>query len=71
MSEATDMLAAYAAAEKAVLKNQSYSLAGTTLTRANLSEIRKGRSYWQQRVNAENASSQGGSRLYSVADWSE
>jgi len=71
MSEATDMLAAYIAAETAVLKNQSYSMAGVTLTRSNLAEIRSGRKEWQQRVNAEKATSQGGSRLYSVADWSE
>jgi len=69
MSTATDMLALYIAAEKAVLKNQSYVMGTTTLTRANLAEIRKGREEWQAKVNDEAAASQGGSSLYSVADF--
>lgn len=71
MSEATDMLALYIAAEKAVLSGQSYQIGSRTLTRADLSEIRKGRAEWQQAVNKEQAQSQGGSRLYSLADFSE
>lgn len=40
----TALLAAYQAAEIAVLKNQSYEMPdGRKLTRASLSEIRKGR----------------------------
>ena len=69
MSEATDMLALYIAAEKKVLTNQSYTLNGVTVTRSNLPEIRKGRAEWQARVNAEKAKSQGGSNKYSVADF--
>lgn len=71
MSTATDMVALYIAAEKAVLNGQSYSINGRSLTRANLSEICKGRDYWQSRVNAENATSLGGSSVYSVADFTQ
>lgn len=71
MSQATDMLALYIAAEKAVLNGQSYAISGRSLTRANLSEITKNRAYWQGIVNKENAASQGGSSLYSVADFTE
>lgn len=69
MSDASDMLALYIAAEKAVLKNQSYTLNGVSVTRSNLTEIRNGRMEWEIKVNAENAKSQGGSNKYSVADF--
>jgi len=71
MSEATEMVAAYVAAEKAVLNGQSYTLNGRSLTRANLPDIRKGRAEWEARVRTESASSQGGSSNYSVADFSQ
>ncbi len=70
MSTATDMVALYIAAEKAVLNGQSYTIAGRSLTRANLPEIRAGRKEWELKVQSENAKAQGGSSLYSVADWS-
>lgn len=70
MSTATEMLALYIDAEKKVLTGQSYTINGRSLTRANLSEITKNRAYWQAMVNKENAATQGGSSLYSVADWS-
>ena len=70
MSTATDMVALYIAAEKAVLNGQSYTIAGRSLTRANLPEIRAGRKDWELKVQSENAVAQGGSSLYSVADWS-
>jgi len=38
------------AAEDAVLTGQSYSISGRQLTRADLSEIRKGIAAWEQRV---------------------
>lgn len=69
MSEATEMLALYIEAEKRVLKGQSYSIAGRSLTRANLSEITKNRDYWQSRVDQENATKKGGNTNYSVADF--
>lgn len=59
MSTATDMLAAYIAAETAVLAGQSVSLAGKHLTRANLAEIRAGRLEWQARVDSETADAAG------------
>lgn len=71
MSIATDMRDLYIAAEQAVLKGQSYTINGRTLTRANLPEIRKGRQEWEQRVAAEQAAARGGSSLYSVADFRE
>lgn len=57
MSTATDMLAAYIAAETAVLGGQAYTIAGRSMTRANLKEIRDGVTYWQNKVNVENAAS--------------
>lgn len=75
MSTASDMVAMYVAAEQAVLKGQSYMISTGTgsrqLTRANLPEIRAGRREWEQRLAAEQAGSQGGSSLYSVADFSQ
>lgn len=59
MSEATDMLAAYKAAELAVLKGLSYRIGDLQLTRANLVEIIAGRNEWQRKVNIENASAAG------------
>lgn len=59
MSTATDMLAAYIAAETAVLAGQSVALGGKQLTRANLAEIRRGRAEWQARVDAESAQAVG------------
>jgi hypothetical protein len=53
MSQATDMLAAYTAAEIAVLKGESYRIGDLMLTRANLAEIIAGRQEWQRAVNAE------------------
>lgn len=69
MSTATDMLDLYIAAEKAVLLNQSYTIGGRSLTRANLKEIREGRDHWQSKVDSETASTQGGSSLFSLADF--
>ena len=71
MSQATDMLALYIAAEKAVLTGQSYTINGRTLTRANLTEITKNRAYWQAMVNKEQATTLGGNSNYSLADFSE
>ena len=69
MSTATDMLALYIEAEKAVLKGKQVTFGDRTLGRENLQEIIKGRKEWQIAVNKENAKSQGGSSLYSVADF--
>lgn len=69
MSTATEMRDLYLAAEKAVLKGKSISVNGRSMTHENLSEIREGYRYWDQKVQAENASSGGGSSTYSVADF--
>lgn len=44
-------LSEYLAAEAAVLSNQAYTIAGRSLTRANLREIREGVEYWDRVVN--------------------
>ena len=59
MSNATDMLAAYQAAELAVLKGLSYRIGDLQLTRANLAEIIAGRNDWQRAVNRELAAAAG------------
>jgi hypothetical protein len=69
LSTAIDMVALYIAAEQAVLAGKSYSVNGRQLSRENLTEIRQGRREWEQRVIEESAATQGGSALYSVADW--
>lgn len=56
MSIATDTLAAYQAAELALLKGQSYRFGDKMLTMANLTEIQTGRREWERRVAAEQAS---------------
>lgn len=49
-AQAETQLAAYLAAETAVLSGQSYEIAGRKLTRANLAEIQKGIEIWQNRA---------------------
>ena len=55
MSTATTMLAAYIAAETAVLTGAEYRLGDRMLKMADLSMIRAGRAEWQAVVNAETA----------------
>lgn len=69
MTTATEMRDLYLAAEKAVLKGKSVSVNGRSMTRENLSEIREGYRYWNQRVASESAASQGGSSSYSLVDF--
>ena len=71
MSEATDMHALYIAAETAVLKGQSYSIGDRTLTRANLDEIRRGRKEWERKVADEQASADGASSMFSLANFAD
>lgn len=52
IDEAREMVAFYTKAEKAVLLNQSYTIAGQSLTRADLDKIRTGRKEWEDRLNA-------------------
>lgn len=50
-ARAETQLAAYLDAETAVLSGQSYTIAGRSLSRANLAEIREGIKYWDSMVN--------------------
>ncbi|WP_217562767.1 DUF6148 family protein [Paenibacillus sp. GbtcB18] len=53
----------YITAEAAILDGaQSYSIAGRSLTRANLSEISKMIEYLEKEIAAENAKALGGGR---------
>jgi hypothetical protein len=61
LAQAESKLAAYMAAEDAVLTGQEYSIGARRLTRADLSEIRKGIAAWEQRVIRLTA--QGGIRV--------
>lgn len=70
MSTATEMLAAYLAAETAVLKGLSVRFGDRMVTRANLPEIIAGRKEWERRVAAEAATAAGRSSGYAVADFS-
>lgn len=53
MTIATDMLALYIEAEKAVLLGKEVQMGDRKLSRADLDEIRKGRREWQKAVNSE------------------
>ena len=50
LEQARSKLDAWMAADDAVAKNQSYSISGRMLTRANASEIRANIEYWNQKV---------------------
>ena len=75
MTTATDMLAAYLAAESAILAGKEVRWSdGRHLRREDLAEIRHGRQEWEARVNAESATAAGqpsfGGRTFAVADLS-
>ena len=55
MTTATEMLAAYLAAETALLLGKEASIGDRRLRFEDLSEIRSGRKEWEARVAAENA----------------
>lgn len=50
LADAEARLAEYMAAETKVLSGQSYTIAGRSLTRANLKEIQDGIALWDSRV---------------------
>lgn len=74
MSTATDMLAAYQAAELALLKGKETMLGDRRLKFEDLAEIRKGRMEWEQRVADELAQATPKPRIgglqYKIADLS-
>lgn len=53
MSTATDMVAAYVAAEAKILAGQVVSWGDQHLTMADLGAVRQGRKEWEQRVGNE------------------
>lgn len=53
MSTATEMLAAYMAAERAVLEGKEATIGDRKLRFEDLSEIRAGRKEWEAKVSAE------------------
>jgi hypothetical protein len=72
MSQATDMLAAYLAAETALLQGQTVRFGDRLLTRANLAEIQAGRREWERRVATEQRVTAGGAgNRYLLADFSD
>lgn len=50
LAQAEAQLAAYLAAETAVLSSQAYEIAGRKMTRADLGEIQTGIRVWDERV---------------------
>lgn len=64
--QAQTQLAAYLAAETAVLAGQKYEIAGRMLMRANLEFIQHGIQLWQNRVVMLSNQSQGRSRARTV-----
>ncbi|XXQ55625.1 hypothetical protein ACA040_004343 [Xenophilus aerolatus] len=68
MSTAAEMLAAYLAAESAILMGKSISFQGRTVDYENLAEIRKGRAEWERRAAAvRNGGAAFGGMSFSVA----
>ncbi|HEU0096423.1 MAG TPA: DUF6148 family protein [Rhizomicrobium sp.] len=67
MTTAQEMLTFYTQAELAVLKGQSIRYGERQLTRADLSEIRKGRQEWQAVVDRE--SNRGRRASWATADF--
>ena len=61
------MVSEYQSALSAVLKSQSYSIGGRSMTRANIAEIEKGLDKWSNRLEAaQNGASSGKPRIRSV-----
>ncbi|WP_237159077.1 hypothetical protein [Serratia marcescens] len=61
-----NMIQGYVAAEKAVLEGKSITFNGQSMTMESLSEIRKGRAYWERRLSVLIASRRG-RPMYKVA----
>ena len=66
LAQAEAQLAAYLAAETAVLSGQSYEIAGRSLRRADLEQIRLGIATWDARVKALSASATGRGRARTI-----
>lgn len=66
LAQAEAQLAAYLAAETAVLSGQSYEIANRRLTRADLATIQEGIKIWSTRVDTLSASSIGTGRVRTI-----
>ncbi len=64
---AAQMAQLYQDAEVAVLAGQAFSVAGRSVTLADLPEIRKGREEWERRARAEVDVQQGRQTGYALA----
>jgi hypothetical protein len=64
--QAQTQLAAYLAAETAVLSGQKYEIAGRSLQRADLGQIREGIATWDARVKTLSVTASGRSRSRTV-----
>ena len=67
LAQAQETLAAYMAAELAVLKGQEYTIAGRTLRRADLKSIQDGIAAWEARVSDLQAQDAGRGRRWAVS----
>lgn len=63
LAQAEAQLAAWLEADAAVARNQSYSIAGRSLTRADAGEITDKIKFWQGRVDRLSAAAQGRGRI--------
>lgn len=70
MLTASQRLQAYLDAEAAVLRGQSWTMGGQTLTRADLAQIRRGIAELQVQVQRETLRASGRESRYAVADFS-
>ncbi|HEU4708749.1 MAG TPA: DUF6148 family protein [Methylophilaceae bacterium] len=64
--QAEAKLSEYMAAETAVLSGQSYEIAGRSLRRADLAEIRNGMDYWDRKLKELSARASGRGRVCNV-----
>jgi len=71
VTTASEMVELYVSAEIAVLKGQSFTINNRQLTRADLSEIQKGRREWENKKNQEVAAASGGHNRYALADFTK
>lgn len=70
MSQASDMYAAYVAAEQALLAGKQYTWGDRTLTLSDLTQVQAGRREWGAKVAAETNAANGRSGRFRLADFS-
>lgn len=71
MSQATDMLAAYLAAETNVLAGKEATVGNRRVALQDLPQIIKGRQFWESRVRAEKDVAAGRQRGVSLSGFSQ